>query len=148
MQEARDRDERVSGAVVTLDEQMHFVGEADGFRVDLDADEAFGGSGRGARPMSLLLLGLAGCTAMDVISILRKKRQHVTGLAVEARGRQAEQHPRVYESVEVVYVVRGKGLDPRAIERAIELSETRYCPAIATLGETAEISSRYEIEEG
>lgn len=98
--------------------------------------------------MSLLLLGLAGCTAMDVISILRKKRQRVTGLAVEARGRQAEEHPRVYESVEVVYVIRGEDLDPRAIERAIELSETRYCPAIAMLGETAEISSRYEIEEG
>ncbi len=149
MQEARDnRGDKVSEAVVTLAEEMHFVGEADGFRMDLDADEAVGGSGRGARPMSLLLLGLAGCTAMDVISILRKKRQRVTGLAVEARGRQAEEHPRVYESVEVVYVIRGEDLDPRAIERAIELSETRYCPAIAMLGETAEISSRYEIEEG
>lgn len=137
------------GVSVTLDEGMHFVGEANGFRVDLDADGAFGGEDRGARPMRVLLLSLAGCTAMDVVSILRKKRQEVTGLRVEAYGGdRAGEPPKVYESIEIVYKVRGKDLKPEAVERAIELSETRYCPAIAMLGKTAEIHSRYEIEEG
>lgn len=134
-------------ASVTLAEGMHFIGEIDGFRVDLDADEEVGGVNAGARPMHLLLLGMAGCTAMDVISILRKKRQQVTGLSVEVRGEREEGHPRVYRSAELVYRVRGRNIDPAAVERAIELSETRYCPAIAMLGATARIASRYEIEE-
>jgi putative redox protein len=135
------------GVSVTLDEGMHFVGEANGFRVDLDSDEAFGGSDAGMRPMRLLLLGMAGCTAMDVVSILRKKRQEVTGLRVEAYGGdRAGEPPKVYESIEIVYKVRGRDLKPEAVERAIELSETRYCPAIAMLRKTAEIKSRYEIE--
>jgi putative redox protein len=84
---------------------------------------------------------------MDVISILRKKRQRVSGFEVEARGSRVDEHPKVYETIEVVYRVRGKGLDPRAVEGAIELSETRYCPAIAMVGKAARIESRYEIEE-
>lgn len=136
------------GVSATLEEVMHFVGEANGFRVDLDADGAFGGSEAGMRPMRVLLLGMAGCTAMDVISILRKKRQEVTGLRVEAYGGdRAGEPPKVYERIEIVYKIRGKDLRPEAVERAIELSETRYCPAIAMLRKTAEITSRYEIEE-
>ena len=91
-------------------------------------------------------MSLASCTAMDVISILRKKRQEVTDLTVDVRGSRVE-HPRVYDRIEVVYRVRGKGVDPRALERAIELSETRYCPVIAIVGKSADISCRYEIEE-
>lgn len=82
-----------------------------------------------------------------MISILRKKRQEVSGLEVEVRGDRAGEHPMVYDGIEIVYRVRGDGLDPKAVERAIELSETRYCPAIAMIGKAAEISSRYEIEE-
>ncbi|TCJ16864.1 OsmC family peroxiredoxin [Rubrobacter taiwanensis] len=134
-------------ASVVLDEGMHFIGDIDGFRIDLDARESFGGRGAGAEPLRLLLLGAAGCTAMDVISILRKKRQEVSGLEVEVLGSRAKEHPRVYDRVELVYRVRGRDVDPRAVERAIELSETRYCPAIAMVGRTAEVSSRYEIEE-
>jgi len=136
------------GVSVTLDEGMHFVGESNGFQMDLDADEAFGGANKGMRPMRVLLVGLAGCTAMDVISILRKKRQQVTGLRVEVYGGERPgEPPKVYKSIEVVYKVRGKDLDPKAVERAIELSETQYCPAMAMLRRTAEIKSRYEIEE-
>jgi putative redox protein len=135
--EAADRDWE-SRASVTLAEGMHFAGEVDGFSVDLDADEGVGGQNAGASPMHLLLLSLAGCTAMDVASILRKKRQQVTGLVVEVQGKQRSEHPKVYESVEVLYRVR---------ERAIDLSQTRYCPVIAMLGETARITSSYEIEE-
>lgn len=137
----------VEKATVRLVEGLHFAGEVDGFGVDLDAEEGFGGQKRGARPMHLLLLGMAGCTAMDVLSILCKKRQRVSGLEVEVRGIRREEHPRIYSTAEVLYRVRGTELDPGAVERAIELSETRYCPAIATVGESAQITSRYSIEE-
>ena len=133
---------------VEWEDGMRFLGESDGQSVYLDADEAVGGTGVGTRPMNLLLLGVAGCTAMDVISILRNKRQDVTCLRVEARGRQADEHPRVFESIDLVYEVRGRGVEPKAVERAIQLSEERYCPAIATVRGTAEIQSRYEILEG
>jgi putative redox protein len=83
---------------------------------------------------------------MDVISILRKKRQQVSGLEVEVRASRVDEHPRVYDRVEVIYRVRGTKVDRKAVERAIELSETRYCPAIAMLGKAAEITNRYEIE--
>lgn len=135
-------------ASVTLDDGMHFIGDIDGYRIDLDADASVGGRGAGTRPMRLLLLGMAGCTAMDVIALMRKKRQPVAGLHVEVRGNRRAQHPRVYTEIEVVYVARGDGIDPDALQNAIHLSETRYCSAMATLGETALITSRYEIEEG
>lgn len=138
---------RVENASVRLESGMHFVGDAGGFRVDTDADESFGGEGGGAQPMRLLLLGVAGCTAMDVISILRKKRQRVSGLEVEARGSRADEPPRVYREIEIVYRVKGRGIDPKALERAIELSESRYCPTVAMIGRAADIESRYEIEE-
>ena len=136
-----------SSASVTLAEEMHFVGEVDGFRVDLDSDEGVGGQDAGASPMHLLLLSLAGCTAMDVVSILRKKREQITGLVVEVQGKQRDEHPKVYESIEVSYRVRGTSVDPKAVDRAIDLSRTKYCPVIAMLGEAARITSSYEIEE-
>lgn len=142
-----DSKRKVEGVSVALAEGMHFVGEIDGFRMDLDAEEDVGGQGAGAQPLRLLLLGMAGCTAMDVISILRKKRQQVSGLEVEVRGSRVDEHPRVYDGIEVVYRVRGRAVDPKAVERAIELSETRYCPAIAMIGEVAKVTNRYEIEE-
>jgi putative redox protein len=95
----------------------------------------------------LLLLALAGCTAMDVISILRKKRQQVSGLSVEVQGSRADQHPRVYTRIEVLYWVRGQNVDPQAVARAIELSATRYCPVIAMLGKVAEVTTSYQVEE-
>ena len=142
-----DRAQQVESGSVTLDGGMHFVGDIDGFRVHTDADESFGGTGCGSQPLRFLLFGVAGCTAMDVISILRKKRQRVSGLEVETRGSRVDEHLKVYQAIEVIYRVKGKGIDPRAVERAIELSETRYCPAIAMVGKAAHIESRYEIEE-
>jgi hypothetical protein len=84
---------------------------------------------------------------MDVVSILRKKRQQVSGLEVEVQGGRVDEHPRVYDRIEIIYRVRGRGVESKAVERAIELSETRYCQAIAMLEKAAEITSRYEIEE-
>ncbi len=102
----------------------------------------------GASPMELLLVGLAGCTGMDVIDILRKKRLAVSGLEVRVEGTRAETHPKVYTEIDVVYVVRGKDISARAVEQAIHLSESKYCSAGVMLGKTAKINTRYEIVEG
>jgi putative redox protein len=142
--ETENKDQEVETASATLASGMHFVGEIDGFRMDLDAEESVGA---GPQPHRLLLEALAGCTAMDVISILRKKRQQVSGLSVEVQGSRADQHPRVYTRIEVLYRVRGQNVDPQAVARAIELSATRYCPVMAMLGKVAEVRTHYEIEE-
>jgi putative redox protein len=97
--------------------------------------------------MQLLLIGLCGCTAMDVISILQKKRQPFTGLQVKATAERAEEHPRVYTQIHLEFVVTGGGVDPGAVERSVELSQTKYCPASAMLGETAVITTSYRIDE-
>jgi putative redox protein len=142
-----NKDQELETASATLVEGMHFVGAIDHFRIDLDAAEYVGGTGAGPQPHSLLLVALASCTAMDVISILRKKRQQVSGLTVEVQGSRADQHPKVYTQIEVLYRVRGNNVSPQAVERSIELSKTRYCPVMATLSKAAEVSTRYEIEE-
>jgi putative redox protein len=145
--ETENKDQEPETASATLEDGMHFVGEIDNFRIDLDAEESVGGVGAGPQPPRLLLVALAGCTAMDVISILRKKRQQVSGLSVEVQGSRAEQHPKVYTHFNVLYRVRGKNVDPQAVERAIYLSKTRYCPVIGMLGKVAKVTTRYEIEE-
>jgi putative redox protein len=141
-----NNDQELESASVTLVDDLHFAGDIDGVRIDLDAEENVGGVGAGPQPHRLLLLAMAGCTAMDVLSILRKKRQQVKGLSVEVQGSRANQHPRVYTRSEVLYRVRGTNIDPQAVARAIELSTTRYCPVIGLLGKVAEVATRYEIE--
>jgi putative redox protein len=101
----------------------------------------------GPRPMELLLIGLAGCTSMDVISVLQKKRQPITGLEAKVSAERADEHPKVYTAIHVEYVVKGKDVKPEAVERAIELSETKYCTAMAMLRQTAEITTSYRIVE-
>jgi putative redox protein len=145
--ETESKDQEPETASATLVSGMHFVGEIDGFHMDLDAEATVGGVGAGPQPHRLLLQAMAGCTAMDVISILRKKRQQVSTLRVEVQGYRADQHPRVYTQIEVLYRVRGQNVDPQAVARAIELSATRYCPVIAMLGKVAEVRTRYEIEK-
>ena len=145
--ETANKDQELETASATLLSGMHFVGDIQGFRIDLDAEGTVGGTGAGPQPHRLLLQALAGCTAMDVISILRKKRQQVSGLKVEVQGIRADQHPKVYTQIDVLYQVRGKTVAPQAVERAIELSTTRYCPVMAMLGKVAEIHTRYDIEE-
>lgn len=101
--------------------------------------------GAGPGPMELLLLALGGCTGMDVVSILRKMRQPLEGFRIEVHGERAEEHPKKYTSIEIVYHFKGD-LDERRVQRAIELSETRYCSVEATLRPAVPISSRYVIE--
>ena len=133
-------------ATVTLKEGMAFEATAtSGHRVMLDAAERVGGRDRGFRPIEMLLIGLGGCTGMDVISLLRKMRQDVTEYRVEVRGEQAEEHPRVYTEITVEHVIRGRALSEESIRRAVELSATRYCPASAMLGKAAHITHRYRM---
>jgi len=99
----------------------------------------------GPRPLELLLIGLAGCSAMDVVSILQKKRQPFTGLQIKVTAERADEHPRVYTHIHLEYVVTGQGVEPQAVERAIELSQTKYCPASAMLSKAVEITTSYQI---
>jgi putative redox protein len=100
-----------------------------------------------ATPVELLLIALGSCTAVDVISILRKKRAEVLDYRVEVSGARRDEHPRSYKRMEVKHILRGRGLSEKAVAAAIELSETKYCSVAATLRPTAEIVSSYEIIE-
>jgi putative redox protein len=102
-------------------------------------------AGSGPTPMQAVLLALGGCTGMDVISILRKMRQPLVGLRVEVRAEQRDEHPRVYTSIEVIYHLEGD-LDETKVRRAIELSETKYCPVAGMLRPNVPIESRYTME--
>ena len=100
-----------------------------------------------ASPIELLLIALGSCTAVDVISILRKKREQVTDYRVEVRGERRSEHPRSFTRMEVRHIVRGHNVSEKALAQAIELSETKYCSVAATLRPTVEIISSYEIIE-
>lgn len=100
-----------------------------------------------ATPMELLLLALGSCTGVDVISILRKKRQQITDYRIEVSGERRDEYPKAYTRLFVRHIVRGRSVSKEAVERAIELSETKYCSVAATLRGTAEIITSYEIIE-
>src|SRR5258708_6706602 len=121
---------------VVLRERMTFdVTTNSGHTLVLDSAPP-DGDDRGVRPMELLLTSLAGCGAMDVFSILRKKREPVQGLEVTIHSTRATEHPRVYTNIQVLYRVRGN-VKPQSVARAIELSETKYCGVAAMLGKCA-----------
>jgi putative redox protein len=100
-----------------------------------------------ATPLELLLIALGACTAVDVVSILKKKREHVTDYRVEVRGTRREEYPRAFTRMEVRHVVRGRGVSEKSVASAIELSETKYCSVAATLRPGVEIVTSYEIIE-
>ena len=100
-----------------------------------------------ATPMELLLIALGGCTGVDVISILKKKRQHVTDYRIEVSGERRSEFPKSYTRLMVKHILRGRGVSEQAVARAIELSDTKYCSVAATLGGSAEIITSYEIIE-
>lgn len=128
---------------------LSFKGAADsGFEVSLGADPEVGGENDGLRPMELMALSLAGCTAMDVISILRKKRQEVTGFSVSVRAERAQEHPKVFTGAEIEYEITGHGIQEAAVRRSIELSAERYCPAQGMLARLIPIQLDYRIYEG
>ncbi|MBN1562771.1 MAG: OsmC family protein [Anaerolineae bacterium] len=126
---------------------MIFTGYDNGYTVPLDAKKEAGGHDAGISPMSLLLTSLGGCTAMDVISILRKKKQDVTAFEVQVEGVRADEHPKVWTEIWVKFILTGHNIDQKAVDRAIELSRDKYCGAAATLRHTATIHYTSEIIE-
>ena len=123
-----------------------FVGESgSGHSVVMDGAPDAGGRNVGFRPMEMLLLGLAGCSAFDVVMILKRGRENVTDCVVEVDADRAETDPKVFTNVRLRYVVTGRGLDPKKVERAVKLSEEKYCSASAIIAKTAQMTHTVEI---
>ncbi len=127
-------------------EGVTFVGEsASGHAVVMDGPPESGGRNLGIRPMEMLLLGMGGCTAFDVVMILKKARQPVTDCVVEMQAERAATDPKVFTRIHVHFVVTGSGLSDKQVARAVELSAEKYCSASIMLGKAAEISHDYEV---
>ncbi|OQX88879.1 MAG: hypothetical protein B6D65_05255 [candidate division Zixibacteria bacterium 4484_93] len=119
-------------------------GESNHYLV-LDTNPAVGGSDAASQPMELMLISLGGCTGMDVVSILKKKRVDFDSLEINVDAERATEHPKVFTKIDVEFVVRGDNIPAEAVERSIFLSATKYCPASAMLRKTAKIEYRYKI---
>ena len=129
-------------------EGMTLVGEAgSGHAVVMDAAPAVGGRDLGVRPMEMLLLGMGGCTAVDVLHMLQKGRQEVTDCVVELEAERAETDPKVFTRIQVRYIVTGRSLNEAQVRRAIALSAEKYCSASVMLGKTAAITHTWEVRE-
>ncbi|MFW0884243.1 OsmC family protein [Candidatus Acidulodesulfobacterium sp. H_13] len=120
--------------------------ENNGYSILLDTSKESGGSGEGMRPMDLILVSLAGCSSMDIISILKKKRQNVVDYNVSVTGEKADTHPRVFTKITIIYTIRGKNIEEQAVKRAIELSKDKYCSVWAMLKGAIDIKWSYRIE--
>lgn len=123
-------------------EGMAFMGEAgSGHAVMMDGAPEYGGRNIGTRPMEMLLIGLAGCTGFDVVQILKKGRESVTGCEVEVEAERATEDPKVFTRIHIAYRVSGRGLSQAKAERAVTLSKEKYCSASIMLGATAEMTT-------
>lgn len=119
-----------------------------GHGIVMDSPVGYKGEGTGARPLEVFLESLAACTAMDVVSVLEKKRQRFTGLSIEVTAHQREdEFPKIYTEIELVYVVRGQSVEPAAVARAVELSETKYCSVKGMLGPQVKVTTAFRVEE-
>ncbi|NIR32241.1 MAG: OsmC family protein [Gammaproteobacteria bacterium] len=129
-------------------EQATFLGEAgSGHAVVMDGPPEEGGRNLGPRPMEMLLLGMGGCTAFDVVHILKKARQPVSDCAVELEAERAVSPPKVFTRIHVHFVVFGRGLAEAQVRRAVELSAEKYCSASIMLGRSTEITHDFEVRE-
>jgi putative redox protein len=129
-------------------EQVTFLAESgSGHAVVLDGAPDAGGRNLGVRPMEMLLMGLGGCSAFDVVLILRKGREEVTDCVVELEAERAETDPKVFTRIHMHYKVTGRGLAPAKVERAITLSAEKYCSASAIMAKTATITHDWEVVE-
>jgi len=129
-------------------EDVMFVGESgSGHTLVIDGPPEYGGRNLGIRPMELLLQGLGGCTAFDVMLILKKSRQQVSDCVVEVEAERADSEPKVFTRIHVHFIVTGHGLKESVVKRAVQLSAEKYCSASIMLGKTAEISHDFEICE-
>ena len=127
-------------------DHMSFVGESDsGHSVVMDGAPEAGGRNLGIRPMEMLLLGLGGCTAFDVVSILHKSRQKMVDCEVEIEAERAEEIPKIFTRIHIHFIVSGKGLDENKVAKAVELSADKYCSASRMLEKVAEITHDFEV---
>lgn len=138
-------DEQDAKAVVSYAGDELFIGISPGGQAQVIETNSRRGSA--ATPMELLLLALGGCTGVDVVSILKKKRERVTAYRVEVRGVRRDEHPRAYTRMELRHIIHGHNVSEKAVAQAIELSENKYCSVAATLRPTVEIVSTFEIVE-
>ena len=134
-------------ALVVWKDGIHFEGNSAGQVVHMDATPEAGGQGLGVSPMRLVLMALGGCTGMDVISLLKKMRQDVTFFEIAVSAERAEEHPKVYTGFELVYRVRGRSIQRALVEKAVSLSEEKYCSVGGMLKKAGPITTRIEIEE-
>ncbi|MFU8844291.1 MAG: OsmC family protein [Bacteroidales bacterium] len=128
-------------------EDMAFEALVNNHTITLDASEEVGGKNRGPRPKPLTLVSLAGCTGMDVVSMLKKMRVEYTGLTIEVEGELTEEHPKVYHTITVHYRFRGIDLPMEKLEKAVNLSQERYCGVTAMLGKAAKIVHQITVED-
>ena len=129
-------------------EDVCFMGETEsGHAVIMDASPDIGGRNLGMRPMEMLLIGMGGCSSIDVVTILKKSRQPITDCVAEITAERAGEIPKVFTKIHVHFVVTGKGLNPVQVERAVNLSAEKYCSASIMLGKAAQMSHDFEIVE-
>ncbi len=127
-------------------ENSTFVAQSgSGHSVVLDGPQEAGGQNLGVRPMEMVLMGLGGCTAFDVVDILKKKRERVSGCVVEIEAERAETTPKVFTKIHVRYIVTGKDIKEESVKRAVELSAEKYCSVSLMLGKTAAMTHDYQI---
>jgi putative redox protein len=128
--------------------EASFIGETEsGHKITMDGPPDLGGRNQGPRPMELLLTGMGGCTAFDVVLILRRGRENISDCVAELSAERAAEDPKVFTRIHVHFIVSGTGLDPAKVERAINLSAEKYCSASIMLAKTAEITHDFEIVE-
>ena len=124
------------------------VGKSDsGHTITMDGPPESGGENLGVRPMEMLLLGVAGCTMIDVVTTLKKMRQDLSHLETKINAERSTDHPKVFTDIHIQFVVKGKDLDPKKVDKAITLSAEKYCSASIMLGETATITHDFEVVE-
>lgn len=127
---------------------MAFESQQDGFSIGLDADSDFGGQGKGPKPKTLMLTALGGCTGMDVVSMLKKMQVHLDGFEVQASAELTEEHPKVFKAIHLKYVFRGRDLPLDKLQRAVTLSQEKYCGVSAMLAKGCPITHEIVREGG
>jgi putative redox protein len=135
-------------AKVTYVDGLQFIGEgSSGHAIVMDGDVSVGGRNTGTRPTELLLIGIGGCSGMDIASVLKKKKQDVRGLEINVKGEKAENYPKKFTDIDIEFVIKGRNISDDAVKKAVELSMERYCSVKATLEGSAKITWSYKIIE-
>ena len=129
-------------------QDVSFKGSSEsGHEVVLDGPEELGGKGLGMRPMEMMLIGMGGCTSFDVVTILKRSRQQITGCIAEIEAIRSDETPKVFTSIHIHFLIKGIDLQEKAVKRAIELSANKYCSASIMLGKSVKITHDFVISE-